>query len=428
MSLRKKIFVSASVGIAILAFFVSCSNLNDSNNVGDEILSDPNQTSFDKNFLAFSGDSTQVLKSFSIPNGSSDQSFCVHSGMLAIGGKGFDSATGYVKFLIDTILEKNFKPGDSLLSITIQFDTVVLKAEKPNPARIRIQSCSDDSALVRKTPDSSAVYSSILRKAKKENSSDSVLIDTLTGTIRDSIFKACTSYTNRVVKCDTNTQCIKNEQEPLIAAFSLFNEDSWLYRLKNPVVTIRYTRRNTTKNPVRVDTSSQTIKPYYYNYIAYESAKSIDSLSAVPLSSYSSRLTAAFKIDLQPLWNKIDNSKQANFNEILSAGFIIKGESEFPDSAAKSDSTVEYGYFFSPTLITDGNVLHDSLFGKGRMGSSKSGDTIVMSVDDLLRPLIRSEHPASGYFYIGITSSSDLWKRVIWGKPIFKAVATTLKR
>ena len=429
MSLRKKIFVSAGVGITILTFFLFCSNFNDSNNVGDEILSDPDLTSFDKNFLTFSGDSTQALQSFSIPNGSPYRCFGVHSGMITIGGKGIDTATGYVKFLIDTTYDKtlkNFKSGDSILSIIIKFDTLVLNYEKSDPSHIRIQSCLNDSASSRRSPDTGAVYNDTL-KMQISDSKTSFLIDTVSPVLRDSIFKACTSY------------------KPISTAFSLFNQGSGLCRLKNPNMTIKCIRKDTTKTPTKTDTISQTLKPYYYNYVAYESNTLIDSLSSRPISSYSSGRTAVFKIDLQPLWNKIDSSKQANFNEILSASFMIKGQSQFSntyikldttknaDSAKISYSTIKYGYYFSTVPVEDGYSLKDALYSKVKTDTITSGKTILMPVDEFLRPLLGAERPSFGYLYIGITNpvlpgSNDLWNKVIWGKPLLKAVATTLKR
>lgn len=424
MSLRKNILIAVSAGITILGF-LSCSNLNDSTDVGNDILtnSDPSLTSFDKNFLAFSGDSNQVLQYCSIPGSSSDPLFGIHNGMITLGNKGMESSTGYVKFLIDDTLETKFNPGDSLLSITIQFDTLVRDSEHYDPGNIRIQSCLNDSASVRTIPDQSAIFSDTLQR--QVIGSDTILVDTISGKIKDSIFSACTSYVNRITKCGKDTSCTRIQKIPLPIAFSLFNGNhTGLCRLQKPAMTIRYTRKNNNKT----DTLSQTKKPYYFNFIAYESQEAIDSLSALPLSSYAAERVAVFKINLQPLWNKIDSSKQANFNEILSACFIIKGKNLFSDSITKFDSTIEYGYFFSPQLIKDGYYLHDSLFARGRTGTSTNGDSILMPVEYLLRPIIRSDRPAFGYLYIGISSSYDLWKRVLWGKPLFKAVVTTLKR
>ena len=146
------------------------------------------------------------------------------------------------------------------------------------------------------------------------------------------------------------------------------------------------------------------------------------------MSSSASGRTAVFEVDISSLWDTMDST---GFEEILSAGFLIQPAS-YKNLEGK-DSVLSIRHYLSDNLVNDGLIL-DSLLGKRGINvdttldsSGNIVDTVTLPVEKFLQNLITTR-PSTVYFYIELSQVTDMrWEEVVWNKPRFRAVITTLK-
>ena len=70
--------------------------------------------------------------------------FGVHPGQIAAGSKDDYSVSGYTEFSIGSSTGKRFQLDDSLISMTIQFDTVSLGSVSFQDSQFTLYSCTED--------------------------------------------------------------------------------------------------------------------------------------------------------------------------------------------------------------------------------------------------------------------------------------------
>jgi hypothetical protein len=405
-----------------LALLLSCSGLEDTTGLGRDIISstNPSAVNIDQNFRTFSRNESIVTGFFSIPD-ENGTSFGIHPGLIAAGSKDGYITSGYTEFTIDKNAGARFELGDEPVSISLTFDTLDYGTVAFKNLKLSLYQCAQDQKFSR---------SSITPEGKLigELAPDSTVENRLSVEINDDklvseIFSACLALKECYDKCGDNKGCKDTCYDSLEAktfSFCLYNEDdSSFIRLSQPLMRITLTR----------DTSTITdsIKPSYFNYVAQD--ENIDEQKALPVSSNVSGRTAVFKIDISSLWDTMSTS---GFDEILSAGFNIIPETHINFDKEK-DTTFAVRHYISDNLIQDGSEL-DSLFfsrsfefkiekdSKGRLKKK-----LILYADRHLQKY-RSKRPSTVFLYLQISKSSDMsWEKVIWKKPVFNAVLTTIK-
>jgi len=405
-----------------LALLLSCSGLDDTTGLGRDIISstNPSAVSIDQNFRTFSRNESIVTDFFSIPD-ENDTHFGIHPGLIAAGSKAGYITSSYTEFSIGRNAGSRFELDDEPVSISLTFDTLDHGTVAFKNLKLSLYQCSQDQKFSRSstTPEGKLIG---------ELAPDSTVKNRLSVEIDDDelvseIFSACLALKECYEECDKNKGCkdtCYNSLEAKTFSFCLYNEDdSSFIRLSQPLMKITFTRDTST--------ITESIKPSYFNYVAQD--ENIDEQKALAVSSNVSGRTAVFKIDISSLWDTMNTS---GFDEILSAGFNIIPETHINFDNEK-DTSFAVRHYISDNLIQDGSELDSLIFSRSfefkieKDSKGRLKKKLILFADRYLQKY-RSKHPSTVFLYLQISKSSDMsWKKVLWEKPVFNAVLTTIK-
>jgi hypothetical protein len=173
----------------------------------------------------------------------------------------------------------------------------------------------------------------------------------------------------------------------------------------------------------------------YSNYVCYEQSDTLKNRTPIPMSSYGPQRTAVFKLNMDSLWNKLEepvSSTHPVFNKILSAGVAITGnyDSSFIKSMTDStDTTIIVNWCVSEFPYNNGRGLFkgDKTWGAKII---EPGKEAVLPIEKNLQEISSRSviPPKTVYLYLDIQSTKHYNKQVIWSKPSLISVLTTSKQ
>lgn len=411
---------------SLLLVTLTCSKLDTVTSAGEEIVKsvDPNQVNFGNNFATLVYDQSLVTGSWSLPQ-TANTNFGYHINHLFAGtGKGY-SAAGHLSFKITPSFSSIFKTSDKLDTVKFVFDTATV-------SRLGTTT-SYGSFTLYSTMDTSGYNASSTMATRNKidtlqhdsaNNMFVVCCDSLHSDLTKSIFNACLAYDS--CSSDASAESCRAALDTSSFNFAIAGIDSTGIAAFShaPAMVVIYTRDST----VRYD----TLKALTSTLVS-ESEKVIDSLYTKPVSSYTTQRTAVFKIDFSPLVAAMDST---GLKEILSAAAVLTGTRSPSDTI---DSIPIVTYWLTTEAITDGNVLDESLdtirkyYGtiKTLLQPADEATTVTLPVDYFLQNHL-SQHATVFYLYLQISPLKNILagdhvaQEIIWQKPRFKAVLTTI--
>ncbi|MBN1307684.1 MAG: hypothetical protein JXA18_07200 [Chitinispirillaceae bacterium] len=431
--MQKKIRHSLSLATGILVL-VSCSNLDQYTGVGSEVVeeADPKLVNFEKNFFAYAADTLVVNECFSLP-GTPTPRFGHHAGKLAAGSEEGIEVYGYTEFVLTYDFAAQFDTADVLDSIVFVYDTIgdtSLVRDNPvaDSAGLKLVGCSEESKYAM-LPEAATDAIGVLKPVSAEDRRyyTGRLVDSV---LSDSIFDLCLAYNDCISRAGGNGNEKKAYCDTTIDRsiyIALFNTDDGLAWFKfTPAMVIHTHRIKKVNDTDTIITRTDSLRGIS-GIVARETDSLVSSLAPLPLSTWLSQRTAVFKLDLAPLWDTIAST---GFDEILSAAAVFDGRHVTGDDIA--DTPIVF-YFIADELITDGGILDDRIDTINKYYAPvvklqpSDSDTIVLPVDYHLQHY-GADKPRFVYLYLRITSNDVYGKQeIIWRKPRFKAVLTTLK-
>lgn len=407
----------------IVALLCSCSEFDQYTTVGTDVVeeSDPSFTKFEENFHPFFLDSSVIEESFSIPQ-NPDHHFR-YTNLLAAGS---DSGLKAVAFLTFTL------PAEWALALisdtTAEIDSVVFSFFTPK--NTADNSALPEISLYRSYPESDE---ELLVTCSSNDDNDTMHIFSgvySDSTFIDSLTTFCTDYQKCMDKCDKDdceAYCDTVDRSFTVTAAV---EDSTLYSFILPPLLIIFSHRVTDDTSgTKKDTSTQidTIGGMTYSVI-HESDALISSLSGIPVSKRKSKRTAVFVLNLEDLWQQ---SSETGFSEILSA--VVSFPKETMKITGADSSAIQVRYLLSDRKMSDYSepdaYFSDTLlyYSGIKTFNSADSDTVHFPINHFLYKY-REEQPTELTFYLQIEPSFTKDNiEIIWSKPSFKAVLTSLK-
>lgn len=411
---------------SLLLVTLTCSKLDTVTSAGEEIVKsvDPNQVNFGNNFATLVYDQSLVTESWSLPK-KANTNFGYHINHLFAGtGKGY-SATGHLTFKITPSFSSKFKTSDKLDTIKFVFDTATV-------SRLGTTTSYSSFTLYSTTDTSGYNASSSMATRKKiaalqhdsATNKFAVYCDSLDSLLTDSIFNACLTYDH--CSSDASVESCRAALDTSSFNFTIAGTDStgMAAFFHAPALVVIYTRND----KVRYDTLKAVTST-----LVSESEQVIDSLYTKTLSSFTTQRTAVFKLDFSPLVAAMDST---GLKEILSAAAVLTGTRSPSDAL---DSMPIITYWLTTKAITDGKALDANLdtirkyYGTEKTLVQPAGEatTITLPVDYFLQNHL-SQRATVFYLYLqisplkSIVAGDRVAQEIIWQKPRFKAVLTTI--
>ena len=439
---------AAIVGSVAIFGLINCSSLDQHTSIGTDIIknTDPSFMDFNGNFHTLSLGAGCVTSAFSLPN-KQNSGFGKHPGKFAAGTTGDYRAYSYIQFIVSTSFAMDFDSTDIFDSVTFAFDTLydttntVVGALSP-ATRFHLYRCDStnaDNLSHTAIPDSAATPDSatatpictLTQITEGEATWSGKLADTA---LADSIFNQCrqallcysetkgSSY-DKISHCDDSL--------PIRFFVALRTGDDSLVWFKNsighlPAMVIHAHHRDPAKDTVIATTD--TLRGYP-TLVVSETDSLMAGSSSQPLASWLPGRIAVFKLDLKPLWDTMDST---GFDELLSAAFVVKAElleTENNDTIPPVNYFLSADYLTSIDAITDGfQRVNGSIHYNPEINlQAPSEDTeLILPIDYHLQHHL-DEKPQEFYLYTRLVSSNIRWnQKVLWSKPRFKAVLTTI--
>lgn len=365
--------------IFLFSFLLFCSQSETITGAGSGVISDLDSTltNLDGAFRQVVLDSSDIQKAYSIPD-EAPASNTRKTSYLLIGENGAEYAFGHMQFdVTDSLPIPNtaYTKDDTLKSATLFIRTT---GGVGDSERVNIHFSPEFDSLVYGNDTDAELLGSVKLEI---DSTDSI---SLPEELQKQIFEA-------------RTDSLKK------ATFSFSISDTVaLMKVDNPYIIVKVAKKD--GKTIRDSISCTT------HFTVYEMDEAVDSLSSMPLSSFSSQRTAVFEINTEDIFNSMNDASGITYSEVLNAIVTVGFEKEIPDSVL-NDLNIHFQF-----LLLDSKLEGDSLKSQFLFESHYELKNRTFEVRRPVQKLLR-EAQKPLYAYIRLSSSRGGYESIVWSKP-----------
>lgn len=311
---------------------------------------------------------------------------------------------------------KNFRPGDSVSSVKVIFDTLFDTVRYASPSTyLKLYSCSDTADMEEPFRARTSSAKLLCTPTEESDGADGLYInadlsETEAASAVAATFTSLLSCLEEDSEDDGTSPCDSIVDTTRLHFILFSNLSSSLITVKSIRMVVSYNRDTSQYT----DSLSRTVL-----------SDTIDACRAFSIRSRDIRSTTVFKMDMSVLWDAMEES---TFDEILSASFVVPGFVSYSENDSDTVSAIRYllsatQYRADSSLdlrMDSAASIHNST---GELAGAKT-DSLVLPVDFFLQHYI-SRRPRFCYLYLQNFSKSGNLQQTKWNKPRFKAVLTT---
>lgn len=397
MVIKKTLLSTFVAGMTLL---LSCSDMNESTNLGSNILTstDPSKTDFNANFSFFDSVPLSFVKSTARVN---DTLVGVNRARVGTSISKCQ-ARSMLSFRFDSLYRAKHLT-DTLQSVTVYIEDTDADSAK-NTAALSIFDYSRNRLASYSAIDSATRYATIQSQYKSGS-----FLDYYRDTLNTSALTNIKAMLSKVSKDTLRFKILLTS-----------NYDSLMSLDPDARLILQY---KSAKSVVVVDSLTSDS----CNHVLIDPDSTDLALSTQAVTSSETGRKTIFSMDLSRLWDTL--AKRPDFSTILSATLSIK-DSMLAGSDTNS-SKVNFCYYISPTLFTSNNIISDTLNSTRARYSNFTYDSTLAGTTELnlqaavfFRSML-SKKPSIAYLYISNRNNNSIVQKTLWKNPVIKDITFT---